>query len=534
MARTPEPGAGAPGAPDLGRIFGTARDFWQQREPEVRRSYVTWAVIGAVVLGGIGYFTTRNPMTLVFSNLAPADAGQVTQALTSLKIPYQLAGTSVYVPASEADQARVDLATQGLPAQGFIGYSSVISSSGIGMTDQQFNLATQNALQNDLAQTVESISGIAKANVLLQPAQASVFVDQPQSQATAAVFVDLMPGITLSPSQVLGIEELVAHSVQGLSVDHVSVVDQNGDPLTAASSADPSLGATGGGASGEMALQREFEQNLNAELTALLQPIVGASNVIVQTSATLDTTQTQTQSSLVQPLPSGQGVPVSNNTIKETFTGTGTPPTVSGSTTSPTYPAGATSGQSNLNYTDSTINYQVSHINQTVTSQPFTLKGLTVSVMLNAKTYHLTKSNRKALQQLIGTAVGFTGQKTVQSSITIFSAPFQKVQVPAFPTTSTLPTSPTMLAAAGGALILLVVLAFLLLRRRGARSARSPQRVQRQVLQSAPEPLPPVAPDPTRIVMDRVKELVQRDPEEAANLVRNWLREDTKSNPRRR
>jgi flagellar biosynthesis/type III secretory pathway M-ring protein FliF/YscJ len=36
------------------------------------------------------------------------------------------------------------------------------------------------------------------------------------------------------------------------------------------------------------------------------------------------------------------------------------------------------------------------------------------------------------------------------------------------------------------------------------------------------------------MVMDRVKELVQRDPEEAANLVRNWLREDTKSNPRRR
>ena len=312
------------------------------------------------------------------------------------------------------------------------------------------------------------------------------------------------------------------------------MVDQLGDPLTAASGADPALTGTGGGASGELALQREFEQNLNAELTSLLQPIVGQSNVIVQTNATLDTTQTQTQSSIVQPLPSGQGVPVSNSTIKETFTGTGTPPTVSGSTTSPTYPAGSTSGQNNLNYTDSTINYQVSHINQTVTSQPFTLKGLTVSVMLNAKTYHLTKANRRALQQLIGTAVGFTAQKTMQSSITVFSAPFQKVKVPTFPTTSALPTSPTMLAAAGGALILLVVLGFLLLRRRGGRAARSPQRVQRQTLQAAPEPLPPVAPDPTRLVMDRVKELVQRDPEEAANLVRNWLREDTKSSTRRR
>ena len=527
MARTPEPGAAAAGAPDLGRIFGTARDFWQQREPEVRRRYITWAIIAIVVFGGAGYFSTRNPYTLVFSNLAPADAGQVTQALTSLKIPYQLEGTSVYVPASMADQARVDLATQGLPAEGFIGYSSVISSSGLGMTDQQFSLATLNALQLDLAQTVESISGIAKANVLLQPAQQSVFVDQPQSQATAAVFVDLEPGVTLSPSQVLGIEELVAHSVQGLAIDHVSVVDQNGDPLTAASNADPSLSGTGSGASGEMALQRQFEQNLNEQLTALLQPIVGAGNVVVQTSATLDTTQTQTQSSIVQPLATGQGVAVSNHTIKETFTGTGTPPTVSGATSTPTYPAGTTSGTNNLNYTDSTINYQVSHINQTVTSQPFTLNGLTVSVMLNSKSYHLTAQNRKALQQLIGTAVGYTTAKLTKSDVTIFAAPFQKAKVPAFPTTSTLPMSPTMLAAAGGALILLLVLFFLLTRRRG-RSRRPAARVQRQPLQPAPETLPPVAPDPTRLVMDRVKELVQKDPEEAANLVRNWLRDDTR------
>ncbi len=527
MARTPEPGTASAGAPDLGRIFGTARDFWQQKEPEVRRRYITWATIAIVALAGVGYFTTRNPYTLVFSNLAPADAGQVTQALTSLKIPYQLAGTSVYVPASEADQARVDLATQGLPAQGFEGYSGVLSSSGLGMTDQQLSLATLNALQNDLAQTVESISGIAKANVLLQPAQQSVFVDQPQSQATAAIFVDLEPGITLSPSQVLGIEELVAHSVQGLSINHVSVVDQNGDPLTAASGADPSTAGSSGSASGEMALQRQFEQNLNGQLTALLQPIVGAGNVVVQTSATLDTTQTQTQSSVVQPLSTGQGVPVSNHTIKETFTGTGTAPTVSGSTSTPTYPAGSTSGQNNLNYTDSTINYQVSHINQTITSQPFTLKGLTVSVMLNSTAYHLTAQNQKALQKLIGTAVGYTTAQLTQSDVTIFSAPFQKAKVPTFPTTSTLPASPTTLGAAGGAVLLLIVLAFLLLRRRGQGKAPA-SRVQRQPLQPAPEPLPPVAPDPTRMVMDRVKDLVQRDPEEAANLVRNWLRDDTR------
>ena len=155
-----------------------------------------------------------------------------------------------------------------------------------------------------------------------------------------------------------------------------------------------------------------------------------------------------------------------------------------------------------------------------------------VSVMLNSTAYRLNAANRLALQKLIGTAVGFTTALAMKNDVTIFSAPFQKAPVPTFATTSTLPLSPPMLAAAGGALVALLVLAFLLMRRRGARSPQ--RRVQRQVLQPLTEPLPPVAPDPTRVVMDRVKDLVQRDPEEAANLVRGWLREDAKSSPRRR
>jgi len=504
----------------------------------MRRRIVTWGVVVVLVVAVAGYFLTRNPMELVFSNLSPADAGQVTQALTSLKIPYQLQGTSVYVPSSEADQARVDLATQGLPAEGFVGYSDVLSSSGIGMTDQQFTLATQNALQNDIAQTIESMSGVAKANVMLQPAQQSVFVDQPQTQATAAVFVELEPGVTLSPTQVLGIEQLVAHSVQGLSLDHVSVVDQNGDPLAAATTADGGSATTGGGdgAQGQMSLQRQFEQSLNDQLTSLLEPIVGAGNVVVQTSATLDTTQTTTQSSIVQPLTGNQGVPVNNHTIKETFSGTGTPPAVSsGSSTVPTYPSSSSTGQNTMSYTESTINYQVSHINKTVTSEPYTVTGLTVSVMLNAKKYHLTAANQKALQQVIGTAVGYTTPKAMQSDITIFAAPFAKTPVPSFPKqTPTQPFSTTELAGGAGGLLLVIVALFLMTRRRGGGSRG---RVQRQTLQPPPQQAvlsPPPPPDPTRAVADRVKDLVQQNPEEAANLVRNWLREDAKPGTRRR
>ncbi|MDA8345055.1 MAG: flagellar basal-body MS-ring/collar protein FliF [Thermaerobacter sp.] len=521
MARTPEPGSPPAGGADLSRIFSSAQGFWSSRAPSERRRYVTLGVALVVLVFAATYFLTRNPMTLVFYNLNAADAGQVTQQLTSLKIPYQLKGTSIYVPSSMADQARVDLATQGLPAQGSVGYSSVLQSSGLGETSQQFTLATLNALQADLATTIESISGVQKANVYIYQSQPSVFVDQATSQATASVFVDLMPGVSLSPRQVLGIQDLVAHAVGGgLRSADVSVEDQSGNSLASAGSAtNPS--ANGG--SSEIGLQQQFQNELDGQIAALLTPIVGKGNVIVQTNATLDLTQTSSKSTIVQPLPSGQGVPVSDHTIKETFTGTGTPPTVSGSSSVPTYPS-STGGTNSLNYTDSTINYDVTKVNQTVTSQPFTLKGLTVSVTLNSRVYHLTGANQRAIQKLIATAVGYTNSKKAAADITIFSAPFAKAPAPNFGNTSTLPSPIVLAGAAAGVVVLLLVL-FLILRRR--------PKVQVQRLQ--PPPLsPPPAPDPSRQVLDRVRTLVQDDPEEAAQLVRGWLREDSKDRARRR
>lgn len=524
MARTPDAGLAQTG--DLGRILGPAREYWSAREPQERRRWI-YTVLGLIVAAALlSYFLTRDPMTLVYRNLSPVAAGQVTQELGSLKIPYTLRGTSVYVPASMADQARVDLAQQGLPQQGQIGYSGVLQNLGIGMTDQQFSLAELNALQNDLATTVESINGVKSAVVNIVPAQQSVFVSQSGQQASAMVFVDLQAGVTLSPQQVLGIEDLVAHSVQGLQPSGVVVVDQAGNPLAAASAGS----SQGDPVTGELGLQQSFEQNLNRQLMALLEPMVGPGNVLVQTNAQLDLTQTKSQSTIVQPLPSGQGVPISAHTIKETYSGTGTPqtPAGSGSNSVPTYPTASSGGKNQMSYTESTVNYDVTKINQTVTSQPFTLKGLTVSVMLNSRGYQLTATNRRAISQLIATAVGYANSGAATKDITILSAPFAKLPVPNFPAGSQTPPQWEIYAGAG-ALVLVLGTVLLL----GRRRRRPSQRVQVQRL--APPPVPrDLAPDPRHEVIDRVRGMVGQNPEDAAQLVRGWLHEDSKDRARRR
>lgn len=506
MARTSE-ALGTPNAFDIGRILAGGQEWWKSRPAPFRKNLIVAAVVAVVVVTGLSLVVFQDPMTPVYANLSESDAGAITQVLQSDKIPYQLEGTTVLVPRSMADQVRVDLAMQGLPHQGTVGYANVLSSISLGETSSEFNLAVQNALQADLATTISSINGVHAATVAIVPQQTSAFIDQPQQSASASVFVDLEPGTTLSSRQVLGIEDLVAHAVPGLTVKNVSVTDQNGDPLSAASAtADPSS------TSGQLAMTQSFENTLNSQITQLLTPIVGPGNVVVETNATLNFDNTTTTQTTFQPLPSGQGVPVSNHTITETFTGTGAPPAVSGSGSNsvPTYPAtgSGTGSPSTMNYQDSTIEYAVSKVNQTVTSQPYTVQGLTVSVTLNAAAYHLTSANKAALQKLIGTAIGSTSPSQTAQDVTIFASPFSRPNFPAAPAQSGLPL--TELAGGGAVLLLVIGGLFFMLRRRGKKEEWSPL----------------VPPRPETAVSRSAAEEMSVRPEEMAQVIKAWLREE--------
>lgn len=515
-----------PGGVDLGRILGEGRRWWGERPPAFRRNLVLGGGASLAAAIALSLLLTRNPMTVVFANLSPQDAGQITQTLQSDKIPYELQGTTILVPRSMADQVRVNLAMQGLPHQGTVGYDNVLQNMSLGMTSQAFNLAVLNALQADLATTIDGVQGVKASTVQIVMPQPSVFVSQPSQSASAAVFVDLAPGASLTPKQVLGIEELVAHSVPGLTLANISVTDQNGDLLTAA---NPNGGDPSGTVDGQMGLTQAFEKNLDKQLTALLTPIAGSGNVVVQTHASLDFSQTKTTSTVFQPLPSGQGIPVSSHIIKESFSGSGAPPSVagSGSNAVPTYPVQGTGGTSTMSYTDASVSYAVSKVNRTVTSQPYTVTALTVSVMLNQNAYRLTSTNRAALTKLIATAIGYPNKGSASQDITIFASPFSKPKVPAFPTpASSLPPLPLLGAAALGVLLLLFVLVRLI--------RRKPEPVWTPL---QPEPsvvLPEPREDPLRPHLERVEETIRNRPEDMAQVVRAWLRDDAKDKVRPR
>jgi len=199
-----------------------------------QKAVVGVAVLG-VVIGGYLFMSWAGQPTYVplFSNLGSSDAAAITQKLAANKVPYQLAedGQQILVPQADVNQQRLDMAAAGLPSSGTQGYS-LLDSAGVTTSEFQQQVEYQQAVSDELEQTIESINGVSSASVSVVIPQQSLF-DTSSDQPSASVLVSLEPGSSLSAEQVQAVVHLVASSIDGLSPDNVTVVDQYGDVLNA-------------------------------------------------------------------------------------------------------------------------------------------------------------------------------------------------------------------------------------------------------------------------------------------------------------
>lgn len=301
------------------------------------------AVVGvavvAVLIGGYLFMNWAGQPSYVplFSNLSTSDAAAITQKLAANKVPYELAesGQQILVPQNDVYQQRLDMAAAGLPSSGDQGYS-LLDTAGVTTSEFQQQVEYQQAVSDELEQTIESINGVQSAQVSVVMPQQSLFTTS-TDQPSASVLVSLEPGASLSAEQVQAVVHLVASSIEGLSPDDVTVVDQNGDVLNA-----PGLDA-GDVAAGTMDQQETtaYEQSLDNSLQDMLATVVGPGNAVVQTNADLDFDQTQISSQIYNPN-NQSPIPVQQATSKESYTGTGANAQAAGLLGVTTVPASST------------------------------------------------------------------------------------------------------------------------------------------------------------------------------------------------
>ncbi|MDX3894116.1 flagellar basal-body MS-ring/collar protein FliF [Pusillimonas sp.] len=247
------------------------------------------AVIAVVLLW------SRGPeYRVLFSNIEDRDGGAIVSALAQMNVPYRLSdnGGAILVPADRVHETRLQLATQGLPRSGGVGFE-LLDNTRFGASQFTEQVTYQRALEGELGNSIASLHAVQQARVHLAIPRESLFVRERQ-EPTASVLLTLYPGRTLSEAQVSAIGWLVSSSVPRLSAENVSVVDQNGRLLSAPA-----------GEAGAEGSQRNFindiEQRTVQRILTLVAPLVGPGNVRAQASADVDFSQREQTSEVYRP-----------------------------------------------------------------------------------------------------------------------------------------------------------------------------------------------------------------------------------------
>ncbi|HWU68609.1 MAG TPA: flagellar basal-body MS-ring/collar protein FliF [Stenotrophobium sp.] len=269
--------------------------------PGVRQLLMLLAIAAAIAAGVSVFMWSQKPaMVPLYANLAARDASDVATALGSAGIPYVVdpASGAITVAAARVHEARMKLASQGLPKGTGMGFELIQQEQGFGTSQFIETARYQHALETELARTVSSLQPVQSARVHLAMPKQSVFARQDDA-ASASVLVELAPGRALDSSQVSSIVHLVASSVPELSANNVTVIDQYGHLLNAP--------GDGSGAAQQAANQFEQTRRVEADyvrrIEQLLTPITGSGRVSAQVVADMDFSRSEEASETYKPDP---------------------------------------------------------------------------------------------------------------------------------------------------------------------------------------------------------------------------------------
>jgi flagellar M-ring protein FliF len=145
------------------------------------------AVVIAIVVGVV--IVSRAGYSVLYSGLAPAEAGQVVEKLEQRDIPYRLAGGggTVLVPSGRVYSARIELASEGLPQSGTVGFE-IFDKTVFGMTEFLQKVNYRRALEGELAKTIGQMEEVEGVRVHIVVPERTLFRESDRP-ATASVVI---------------------------------------------------------------------------------------------------------------------------------------------------------------------------------------------------------------------------------------------------------------------------------------------------------------------------------------------------------
>lgn len=415
-----------------------------------RKIMLMLGVAAIVALMGAVWMWGQQPeYRVLFSNFSDRDGGAIVAELEKMNVPYKYAegGGAVLVPADRVHDARLKLASQGLPKGGNVGFE-LMENQKLGSSQFIERVNFQRAMEGELARSIESVSSVQAARVHLAMPRDSIFVSE-QKAPTASVLLNLHPGRTLDTQQVSAIVHLVASSVPDLPTKNVTIVDQNGNLLS--DSGKPA--SLNGMDPSQIKYVQDLQQNVIRRIESIISPMVGPTNVRAEATADVDFSRTEQAVESYKPNQTPEAMVIRSQQTSESLNGGATAGGVPGALSNqPPAPATApivaqgngaapAANASANTRKDATVNYEVDKTIQYVQQGGGGLKRLSVAVVVNFKktTDKAGKVTMKPLAEaeitqitnLVKEAMGYNEERG--DSVKVVNTPFATTEQEVIP-----------------------------------------------------------------------------------------------------
>jgi len=534
---------------------------------------VAIAAVIAVIVASNSWLK-QSDYRVLFSNISERDGGAIIAALEQLNIPYRFndSGGAILIPSARVNETRLRLATQGLPKGGGVGFELMENQKfGISQFAEQVNY--QRGLEGELSRTIQSIGAVQAARVHLAIPKPTVFVRE-ELKPSASVLINLYPGRLLEPSQIAGIQNLVAASVPNLAVSGVTLIDQSGAMLSQLKSKlmEAGLDPT------QVKYVEEIEASVIKRVNDILLPIVGKDNVRVQIAADIDFSQSEQTAETHRPNVTPPDVSIRSQQTSESASATPSALGIPGALTNqPPVPAtapltqpavpgagpAAVPGQPPLpgqlnaagvqapiasvaqpinTRKDSTINYEIDktirHTKQSIGS----IKRLSAAVVVNhrkdakGQAKPLSDAELKQINDLVKEAMGFSRERG--DTVSVANAPFTAIdksglEIPLWKDPENIALFKELLKYAAIAAIIAFLLFKIIVPL--TKTMLPPPPVE----ETPPlgggldivageegeeeEELPPTAAEELARKIEAARELAKLDPQAVANIIKDWM-----------
>jgi flagellar M-ring protein FliF len=384
--------------------------------------------MGAVTVALVGFFAflimraTAPAMTTLFTELSVEDSSAIIKDLERQGIPYEMRneGATLLVPKERVTRLRMKLAEGGLPKGGGVGYEIFDKSDALGATSFVQNINHLRALEGELARTIRAIERVQAARVHLVLPERQLF-SRDKAEPSASIVLKVRGA--LEAQQVRAIRHLVASAVNGLKPARVSVVDETGRLL-----ADGTADELAGGSANADERKLGFERRLREQVESIVTSVVGPGRARVQLTADFDFNRiTQTsdrfdpESRVVRSSQTREEVTAPDNQQGQVSVGNELPGARPGD------PAQAQQQRDQNRKSEEIVNYEISRTTKTEVIEGGRVNRISVAVVVDG-TYSKndkgdvayeprSKEDIERIAALVRTAIGFDQKRGDQVEV---------------------------------------------------------------------------------------------------------------------